>query len=841
MQKAIIKLSAVATTLTLTWLMLTASMCAVTAQPIIELTTNLFLSVAPNPVGVGQTLSIAVQMDKTSPTAAGVVTGEFFTGYTVEITKPDGSKETQGPFKAWSTSGFFFTYTPTMEGKYTFQAIFPGQWINTTTFAQTGFGYRTNTSYYFRPSKSQIVEITVQTERIQPLPDIPLPTEYWTRPIYAENKGWWKMADNWLMQCYNTPIRDFCVTTAFAPYTSAPQSPHILWTKQIIFGGIAGGSFEDKKYYTGLAYEQYYLPLILEGRIIYVDHPPTSSADIFGTYCIDLYTGKEIWFIANESINFAQIYAIENPNEHGLIAHLWAVSGAVTNTTAKIYDAFTGRFLFTITNITWAGLTRFRAGSTIFGENGEILSYYLDNTRRSLLLWNSSLAIHRAFPWTGGEVGNIYSPRVGAVVDGRLGIQWNVSVPALPGNPSITVVGEGYLLAQDRVGVSTAGQYKSQFITIDAAFDAKTGQLLWTQNRTDLYSAYFRPPMVIGEGKYVLFDEAELRLHCFDIKTGSRVWVSDPMPSAWDIFTYQVHIAYGKVYTTSYSGHVYAYDLNTGKIAWDFYMGNAGVETVYGSWPTYNGFTIADGKIYVANDEHSPDSVAWRGGKLWCINATSGELIWSLSGWLRNPAISDGILTALNYLDGKVYTIGKGPTAVTVDALPAVATHGGKVLVKGMVTDISPGTKEYAVAARFPNGVPVVADESMSAWMEYVYMQKPKPTDVKGVKVTVTVLDPNGNCYDVATATTDSSGFFSAAFEPPVPGKYTVIATFAGSESYYGSSAETAIYVEEAPAPAAPEATPAPQAPVETYFAVSTIAIIVAIAVAVIILVRKNQ
>ena len=240
------KESAVAAGIILTLLMLTASMYVATAQPIIELTTYLFLSVAPSPVGVGQSVSIAVQMDKTSPTAAGVVTGEFFSGFTVEITKPDGSKETQGPFKAYSTSGFFFTYTPTMEGKYTFQAIFPGQWINTTTFAQTGFGYRTNTNYYFRPSKSPIVEVTVQSERIEPYQNVPLPTEYWTRPIYAENKGWWKMADNWLMQCYNTPTRDFCMTTAFAPYTKAPQSSHILWTKQILFGGIAGGSLDRK-------------------------------------------------------------------------------------------------------------------------------------------------------------------------------------------------------------------------------------------------------------------------------------------------------------------------------------------------------------------------------------------------------------------------------------------------------------------------------------------------------------------------------------------------------------------------------------------------------------------
>jgi len=127
----------------------------------------------------------------------------------------------------------------------------------------------------------------------------------------------------------------------------------------------------------------------------------------------------------------------------------------------------------------------------------------------------------------------------------------------------------------------------------------------------------------------------------------------------------------------------------------------------------------------------------------------------------------------------------------------------------------------------------------MSAWMEYVYMQKPKPTDVKGVEVVIEVLDSNNNHYEVARTTSDANGFFKATFEPPVPGEYTIIAKFAGSESYYGSYAETAVYVEEAPA-ATPEPTPVPQAPVETYFAVSTIAIIVAIAIVGILLLRKR-
>ncbi len=90
----------------------------------------------------------------------------------------------------------------------------------------------------------------------------------------------------------------------------------------------------------------------------------------------------------------------------------------------------------------------------------------------------------------------------------------------------------------------------------------------------------------------------------------------------------------------------------------------------------------------------------------------------------------------------------------------------------------------------------------MSQWMEYVYMQKPMPTNVTGVPVTLSVIDSNGNNRQIGTTTTDSSGTFASTWTPDIPGNYTVIATFAGSQSYYGSNAETHFYASS-PAPTA--------------------------------------
>ena len=111
--------------------------------------------------------------------------------------------------------------------------------------------------------------------------------------------------------------------------------------------------------------------------------------------------------------------------------------------------------------------------------------------------------------------------------------------------------------------------------------------------------------------------------------------------------------------------------------------------------------------------------------------------------------------------------------------------------------DVSPGTQAPDMKLRFPSGVPAVADDCMSDWMLYVYKQFPQPMAV-GVPVKLeVVVDPNGNWYDIGTVMTDSTGYYSIMWEPPVPGHYTILATFAGTDSYYMSYQMTSIGVDE--------------------------------------------
>jgi len=169
-------------------------------------------------------------------------------------------------------------------------------------------------------------------------------------------------------------------------------------------------------------------------------------------------------------------------------------------------------------------------------------------------------------------------------------------------------------------------------------------------------------------------------------------------------------------------------------------------------------------------------------------------------------AIADGYLIYINLYDMQIYCVGKGPSATTVTIQDNVITKGDSVLITGTVIDESAGTKQNEQAARFPNGVPAIADEYQDEWMEYLYMQKPMPQNVEGVNVTLIIRDPHGDYYS-ATVTADSNGVFSHMWAPGVVGEYHVTAVFEGSKSYYGSQATTTFGVDEAPekAPSAEE------------------------------------
>jgi hypothetical protein len=301
------------------------------------------------------------------------------------------------------------------------------------------------------------------------------------------------------------------------------------------------------------------------------------------------------------------------------------------------------------------------------------------------------------------------------------------------------------------------------------------------------------------------------------------------------------------MYLSSFGGDIYAINMQTGAIIWqtdtNALSGPAGSDTPYGVWPLWqfgNPGAIADGMLFLGQGhEYSPP--LFRGADLIAVNLTNGQLVWEDMAFDVDggTAISDGVLVAVSAYDNQIYAYGTGPTAITVDAPSTGVTTSAPVTIRGTLTDISAGSKQEAVAANFPNGLPCVSDASMTQWMEYVYQQQPCPTNVTGVPVTLSVLDSNGNYRQIGTTTTNSMGTFGFTWTPDISGDYTVIANFAGTQSYYGSSADTYFYAS-APAPTASPYPVVNLPPTEMYFTISTVAIIIAIAIVGLLILRKH-
>ncbi|KON31671.1 hypothetical protein AC477_03990, partial [miscellaneous Crenarchaeota group-1 archaeon SG8-32-1] len=289
----------------------------------------------------------------------------------------------------------------------------------------------------------------------------------------------------------------------------------------------------------------------------------------------------------------------------------------------------------------------------------------------------------------------------------------------------------------------------------------------------------------------------------FSLDTGNLIWTTTPEPylSVYDKW-YGNCYGYGNFYTGRASGQVNCYDLETGNRLWTYDVKDPYAEILWSNNFPIEFHFIADGKVVVSYGEHSPINPTGRGAPLVVLNATTGEEIWKLS-WFNNwwggvVMIGDSIMVGMNGYDNRLYAIGKGPTAITAETTNEVIPRYTGVSIKGTVTDIAPGTKDFAVAARFPNGVPAVADEYMTDWMQYVYMQYQRPTDTMGVPVRIQVVDPAGAYAWIGTATSDAYGNYEYSFIPQMEGTYTIIATFIGSKAYWGS--QTTTYLTVGPA-----------------------------------------
>jgi len=752
-------------------------------------------------------------------------------GLTVTVTKPDGEQFTLGPYKTDATGGTGGMFTPDIIGTYTVQAHFPAQayeWTTPPVFDPELFG-----TIMYEASDSEVLEIEVTEEQLPVYPTSSIPNEYWTRPIDAQHREWNTISGNWLEGATRG--------VGFVPYNDyAPDSSHILWTKDLEIGGLAGGTMGNHAFECGDAYEgKFEGSVIIAGKLFYNRFSSGFGGAMpqQGVVAVDLHTGEELWFKNNTRIAFGQTYYFDSFNYHGVFDYLWVEEGTLDFETFTFQndwhalDPFTGEWVYTITNIPSAG-AMFGASTMTRGPQGEIFIYNLDLENGWMALWNSSRVTFGDISVVDSNAGS-WRP-MGQIYDSARGWEWNISIPTgLPGG--VVALLEDRIIGNDVSGWANIGD---EPIT-QWCIEIETGDLMWQTTwqppEGDVSIEYGTAS--IEDGAFTLQAKELRQIWAFDVDTGEELWgPTEPLPYL-AIYGIISTPAYGKLIVASrMAGVIQAYDFADGSLLWTYNGVDPYNEILWSNYWPINPVFITDGKIYLGHSEHSVVDPKPRGAPFICLDAASGEVLWRVDGlfrqtdWGGSAIIGDSIIATMDTYDQRIYAIGKGPSATTVTASPTVSDLGKSIVLKGRVTDESPGTKSVALTTRFPNGVPAVHDDSMGDWMKYVYKLFDLP-DVKGVTVKFEAVGPDGYYKYLGETTTDMYGNYGFTFKPEAEGQYMVIATFDGSESYWGSTSTTYLAVDPAATPTTPIE---PEGASE--FAISTeVAIIAAVAVAAVI------
>jgi hypothetical protein len=787
--------------------------------------TYAFVGANPNPVGVGQ--DVLLHFGITDPLNYAT---ESWKDITVTVKRPDGDTETLGPYETDSTGGTGDIYTPNMVGEYILQAHFPEQWYNFTGFNVWGMYVETHILY--KASDSDELTLVVQEEAIPDYPGVPLPTEYWTRPIDSQAREWYTVAGSWLYDPSNR----------FAPYNDyAPETAHILWTEPLTIGGLVGGDVGLAEsinqgavgFGTGDAYEGLWSSrFILAGRLYYATYAAGSlSMGAFPEpveyHCVDLHTGEELWtkvFMDNATIAFAQLLYYQGFNYMGTFAYLWITEGGYDFWTGMYlpgkwhaFNAYTGNWAFTIENVP--------SGTTLRDSNGGLYVLHVDQMNGWMGLWSMPGFVEASstgYYEYGGSWGNVVNGMTfdaGANTTAAAeGWDFNVTIPqGLFGSVQTSFFGDR-VIGSNLGGMMMGGAAPSIVSVWGLSLkEGEEGRLLFNEswaapsdwiagNQSISWAGWS------AEDKVGVLWSKELRQHYgISLETGKMIW--GPTDSQYYLDQYEgtqlmTHlVAYGRLYASGVAGILYCYNVTTGDLLWTYEARDPYTESPFSSnWWQGIAF-ITDGKLYIGSLEHSGNQPLPRGAPFLCLNATTSDVIWRANGLFRQtgwggPAIiGDSIIATMDTFDQRMYAIGKGPSSTTVSIQNDVISLGSSVMIKGTVMDVSPGTEDEAIQLRFPKGVPAISDADMSEWMLYVYKQFERPEDVEGVEVFLKVLDPHDEWYS-ATVTTDENGKFSHMWTPGVAGEYHVTAMFEGSEAYYASQATTTFGIDPAPAEA---------------------------------------
>ena len=609
--------------------------------------TYAYISVQPSPIGVGQSMYVSFGVDKVTLTTDGSY-GDRFNNFTIVITAPNKDVTHLTGLTTDNTGFGYTTYVPTMIGNYTFQLIFSGQTLtgaNPPPGGWTGTSYAQYIGYYYQPSTSILVTIQVSNTPATTIPFNPLPTSYWTRPINMNNNGWNMISGNWFgLNDLGNAGRGYNSTSNYDPYMQdAPSTSHILWTTPLAPGGLIGGEYgntENSNFYSTAQYECKFKCAVMDG-VLYYTLTPGASSYYEGTTAVDLRTGQTLWTKSESQMNGTLlggwIYNYISPNQYGGESYLWTtltVTGL--GTVYSLYDAETGNYILQITGgVTCKWLT------TV--PDGAMIGYYINTTNSkqyTLTCWNASRCILLGSPGSNPAYsadGWFWRPlgptavASGETIPWSDGIQWTAPIAmSLSGvpiglTPALGGIGDNTQL----VTWTPTGNWNNWVVI--GGYSIINGAQLFIENQT-LPTLTRTSITEEGNGMYIIFDCELATWTAYSDTTGAELWTATAPNGATffnQVSNYLPEVAYGCLYVSTFDGHVYAFNDTNGSLVWDFFTGSSGYNNVYGSWPVKVIELVAGGMIYL-NGGHTYNPPLFRGAHAYCLNATTGKLVWQI-------------------------------------------------------------------------------------------------------------------------------------------------------------------------------------------------------------------
>ena len=784
-----------------------------------------YITVAPTLIGVGQTATVNLWIFPLSNYWDYRSEFQGFFGITATFVKPNGTEDTFMPVdgtgqyipgQTQALCALYFYYTPDMAGEWSVSFTMPEQDLTDSKGTVQYMALTSNTFSFTVTEEEQLAGLL----NGYPWAELPDEDTYWDYPISANNREWYQISGDWLGSGLQGSNINDPTCRLWQPYGSGPNTAHVLWSQQRTSGGLLGGQFGSLSYTTGINGPTC---VIMEGKV-FINIPNSGQFA-----CIDETTG-EVLYMADGSINngihlpgnpFAQAGldpSVVLASSYGAIPtpYLLGTSG----TTWKYYDPLTGTLVRTLTNATW---------SSVANKNNPGYWNYLGTS----YYWNfkivdgTNLAFGSArgtlFAWDLSKVRNN---------DWPTGIVWTKDLPAALANRSLIAIGVSADLSSIVVR-SNPNQYWG--------YSTEDGSLLWGPITLDYASLVNEQITFYGVDGFIVFDCVASSFHCYSMLTGAELWESDsfadsPWATTWTVYGAETH-DYNNLYLMFPDGTMAALSLATGDTVWRSepipsteYPNNAvpfvcGMVMVGGNIYGYAGYSIL----------YQIDPMP-RFGMMVCVDAATGNIKYTLNGGVYPMGAANGYVIADGLYDENIYCIGKGPTKTTVSAPDIAVPKGTAITIKGSVLDMSPISEDYTSQVRFPNGVPAVADEDMSEFMDYLCMQNStllnNPPTPDGVPVDLFVVKPDGAEEWITTVNSDSDGIYSYMYVPPAEGSYKVVAKFAGSESYWPSMAKTTFGVTPAASAGGSLEAEQPLISTELTIAIAIIAVAIIVAVA---------